>query len=47
MGCGPQSVGHNVRRALRYLTVSENRIGPLRYTELQTLPKPVAVLPVS
>ncbi|MCR9068476.1 MAG: hypothetical protein NXH79_06485, partial [Rhodobacteraceae bacterium] len=38
MGCRPQSAGHNIRRALRRLNVSENRMGPLRYTEDQTLP---------
>jgi hypothetical protein len=38
MGCGPQSAGHNVRRALRRLNVSENRMGQIRYTDFQTLP---------
>jgi putative transposase len=38
MGCGPQSAGHNVRWALRRLTVSENRMGQVRYTDFQTLP---------
>ena len=38
VGCGPQSAGHNVRRAFRRLTVSENRVGPVRYTDFQTLP---------
>lgn len=38
MGCGPQSARHNVRRALRRLTVSENRMDQVRYTEFQTLP---------
>ncbi len=39
--CRPQSAGHDVRRALRRLTVSENRTGPFRYTEFQTLPSEV------
>lgn len=39
MGCGPQSAGHNVRRAFRRLTVSENRMGPVRYTEFRILPR--------
>src|SRR5690554_2599132 len=38
MGCSPQSAGHNIRWALRRLNVSENRMGPIRYTEVQTLP---------
>jgi len=38
MGCGPQSAGHNVRRALPRLNVSENRMGLLRYTEFRILP---------
>ena len=32
--CCLQSADHNVRRKLRRLTVSENRIGPVRYTKL-------------
>jgi hypothetical protein len=43
MGCRPQSAGHNVRWALRRLTVSENRMGPFRYTEFQKLPKGMSV----
>ncbi|MCR9068211.1 MAG: hypothetical protein NXH79_05135, partial [Rhodobacteraceae bacterium] len=45
MGCRPQSAGHNIRRALRRLNVSENRMGPLRYTEDQTLPEPTQLQP--
>lgn len=42
MGCGPQSAGHNVHWAFRRLTVSDNRVAPIRYTDFQTLPDPVA-----
>jgi hypothetical protein len=38
MGSGLHSDGQNVRRSLRRLNVSENRMGHVRYTEFQTLP---------
>lgn len=34
----PQSTGHNVRRAIRCLTISENRMGRTKYTKFQTPP---------